>query len=85
MAVRVLTLVATFYGTQVAGSVAWSLTDLGYGIMAWMNLAAILLLGGVAFKVLKDYTEQRNNNLDPVFRPDKLGIKDAGLWNEINK
>lgn len=85
MVVRILTLVATFYGTQVAGSVAWSLTDLGYGIMAWMNLAAILLLGGVAFKVLKDYTEQRNNNLDPIFRPDKLGIKDADIWNEINK
>ncbi len=82
-AVRVLTLVATFYGTQVAGSIAWSLTDLGYGIMAWMNLVAIILLVKVGLKVLKDYEAQRNSGLDPVFDPSALEIKDADLWLKI--
>ena len=83
--IRLLTMAATFYGTQVAGSIAWSLTDLGYGSMAWMNLVAVLLLTKIGVKVLQDYTNQKKQGLDPVFDPDKLGIKNAGLWNEIKK
>lgn len=85
MVVRILTIAATFYGTQVSGSLAWSITDLGYGIMAWMNLVAILMLLKVGIAVLKDYERQKKAGLDPVFDPEKAGIKDANLWSAIKE
>lgn len=82
---RILTIAATFYGTQVSGSLAWSITDLGYGIMAWMNLAAILMLLKVGIAVLKDYERQKKAGLDPVFDPKEAGIKNANLWSVIKE
>jgi AGCS family alanine or glycine:cation symporter len=34
----------------------------------------------VAFKTLKDYEAQMAIGLDPVFHPEKLGIKNADYW-----
>ncbi|OPC02231.1 hypothetical protein BAS09_10920 [Elizabethkingia ursingii] len=34
--------------------------DLGVGLMAWVNIIAILLLGNVTLKVWKDYKLKRN-------------------------
>ena len=37
-------------------------------------------------RVYKDYKEQRNAGVEePIFDPDKIGIKNADLWKEINK
>lgn len=75
----------TFYGTQVAVSDVFSLADLGFGAMAWVNIISIVLLTGVVLKLLKDYESQKKEGLDPVFDPERLGIKDAGLWNKIKQ
>ncbi|MCI9170816.1 MAG: alanine:cation symporter family protein [Lawsonibacter sp.] len=53
--------------------------------MAWMNLAAILMLLKVGIAVLKDYERQKKAGLDPVFDPEKAGIKDANLWSVIKE
>ena len=45
-----------------------------------MNLIAILLLQGPAFKALRDYERQRSLGLNPVFHPEPLGIRDADYW-----
>ena len=82
---RVLVLLMTFYGTQVAVSDVFSLADLGFGAMAWVNIISIVLLTGVVLKLLKDYESQKKEGLDPVFDPERLGIKDAGLWNKIKQ
>jgi AGCS family alanine or glycine:cation symporter len=62
--------------------IAWALGDIGLGIMVWLNLVAILILAKPALRVLKDYDEQKKQGLDPVFNPDKLGIKNAEFWTE---
>lgn len=85
LSIRLLTLVFSFYGTQVAGSVVWSLTDLGYGMMAWMNLLAIVLLVKIGIKVFNDYERQQKLGLDPVFDPVRAGIKNAELWSGIHQ
>lgn len=81
-ALRILILVATFYGTIKSAELAWTLGDIGVGAMAWLNLIAIFLLRKPALKAFKDYKEQRKAGKDPVFRPKELGIKNASFWDE---
>ena len=82
---RIFVLLMTFYGTQVAVSDVFSLADLGFGAMAWVNILSIALLSKVALKLLRDYEAQKKQGKDPVFDPEKLGIKDADLWNKVKK
>ena len=80
-----LFLVSVGYGTVHSAGVAWGLGDVGVGLMAWLNIVAILILQKPALACLKDYEEQRKAGLNPIFDPDKLGIKNADLWKEIKK
>ncbi|GAB3812314.1 alanine/glycine:cation symporter family protein [Pontibacter rugosus] len=77
---RALILGATFYGSIKTAESAWVLGDIGVGVMAWLNVVAIILLRKPALRALKDYQEQRKAGLDPVFDPVKLGIKHADEW-----
>ena len=73
------------FGAVRSAEVAWNLGDIGVGLMAWLNIIAILIIQKPALLALKDYQEQRRAGLDPVFDPEKLGIKNADLWKEIAK
>jgi len=53
---------------------------MGVGLMAWLNIIAIVMMHKVAFSCLRDYEEQKKAGLDPVFHPEKLGIKNAHYW-----
>lgn len=81
-ALRLLLLAATFYGSVKTAESAWTLGDIGVGIMAWLNVIAIILLRKPALRTLQDYLAQRKAGLDPTFDPEKLGIKNAGEWNK---
>lgn len=84
MVLKVVLLGATYYGAVKAAALAWTLGDIGLGLMVWVNIIAILLLAKPALKVLKDYERQKKDGLDPVFDPEALGIRNADLWKEIN-
>ena len=71
---------ATVYGTVKTADLAWGLGDIGVGLMAWLNIIAIILLQKPAFLCLRDYEAQKKQGLDPVFHPEKLGIKNADYW-----
>lgn len=73
-------IIATVYGTVRSATVAWDLGDLGVGLMAWLNIIAIVLMHKIAYKCLKDYEQQQAQGKDPVFDPVKLGIKNADYW-----
>jgi len=75
-----LILVATFYGSIKTAEMAWTMGDIGVGIMAWLNLIAIFLLRKPALLALKDYQKQRKEGLDPSFDPKELGIKNEDFW-----
>ncbi len=45
----------------------WALADLSMGMMAVINLTAILALSGTAFALLKDYESQRKAGKTPTF------------------
>lgn len=80
MLLRVLFLAATYYGSIKTAKLAWTLGDIGVGLMAWLNIIAILLLRKPALKLLKDYEEQRKRTKEPIFDPEKLGIDRVDFW-----
>jgi len=82
---RVIILGATFLGSVKTAESAWALGDIGVGIMAWLNIIAIILLQKPALRALKDYQTQRKAGLDPVFDAHKLGIKNADEWERRQK
>ncbi|MCK8059101.1 MULTISPECIES: sodium:alanine symporter family protein [unclassified Fusibacter] len=77
---RVALLVMTFVGSINSAGAVWALGDIGVGLMAWLNIVAILLLTKVGVATLKDYESQKKLGLDPVFNPEALGIKNADFW-----
>lgn len=84
-ALRGLLLFSTFYGSIKTAEMAWTLGDIGVGIMAWLNLIAIIMLRKPALLAFKDYQEQRKSGKDPSFNPQKLGIKNAPFWEEKSR
>ena len=58
---RILILVTTFYGSIKTAAVAWTMGDIGVGMMAWLNIIAILLLQRPALKALRDYQQQKKS------------------------
>ncbi|WP_149179302.1 alanine/glycine:cation symporter family protein [Streptomyces sp. TRM49041] len=71
-AYRMLVLVTVFLGALGTVSVVWNLADVFMGVMALVNLAAIVPLSVIAFRLLEDYQAQRRAGLDPVFTKDRL-------------
>jgi alanine or glycine:cation symporter, AGCS family len=77
---------AVYLGCVRAATIAWDLGDMGVGIMAWLNVIAIIILQKPALLAFKDFERQRKEGKDPVFSPTELGIKNAVFWeNEYGK
>ena len=68
------------FGAYHNAAMAWTLGDIGVGLMAWLNIVAILILQKPALLALRDYERQKKLGLDPSFDPDALGIRNAGFW-----
>jgi len=73
-------LVAVVYGSLRTAANAWTLGDIGVGLMSWLNIIAILILQKPAIQALKDYEAQKKAGKDPTFDPEALGIRNATLW-----
>ena len=82
---RIFLLVMAYYGAVRTSSLAWGMGDIGVGLMAWLNIVAILLLSRVGLATLADYERQRKSGQPLYFDPEKLGIRRAGLWKQINE
>ena len=68
------------FGAYHNAAVAWTLGDIGVGLMAWLNIIAILILQKPALLALRDYERQRKAGVEPVFDPEALGIRNAAFW-----
>lgn len=78
--VKAVFLVTVCFGTLKASSLIWAMADVGVGMMAYLNLIAILILQGPAFRALRDYEVQKRTGVNPVFHPEQLGIRGANYW-----
>ncbi len=77
---RITCLLAVFLGAQADFSMMWNIADITMGFMASVNIIAILLLGNIAVKVLKDYEKQRKEGKNPVFKAEEAGVENTECW-----
>ena len=78
---RITMLIVTYFAAINTMTLAWNMADIGVGLMAWLNIIAIILLRKVALNVFSDFEKQYRSGIkDPVFRADKTGIKNADMW-----
>ncbi len=80
MLLQALILFSVAYGAVSTAKDAWTLGDIGVGLMAWLNILGILVLQQPAFKALRDYERQKKQGKDPIFDPIALGIVGATFW-----
>ena len=71
---RVLVLMAIGIGALARLDAVWGLADISMGLMAMVNLVAIVLLGRWAFAALRDYNDQVTAGRDPVFIAEEAGL-----------
>ncbi|MDO5359988.1 MAG: alanine/glycine:cation symporter family protein [Jeotgalicoccus sp.] len=81
-----LALIASaFYGTVSTAGLAWQMGDLGVGLMAWINVIAILILQKPALRAFRDYERQyklqKQGKVDEiVYTPEREEFKDHNFW-----
>ena len=81
---RITCVVAVFVGALLDFTTIWTVSDILMGLMAIVNLVAILLLGGKAITALKDYMRQRKEGKEPIFRAAETGVGNPEIWDEAH-
>ncbi len=80
---RTLVLAMVMFGSVAQVQLVWNLADLFMGLMAFINIAIIMILGKIAFLVLDDFTKQRNTGKNPVFYAKSIPtLKNTDCWDE---
>ncbi len=79
---RALCILFVYLGSIADLNLVWGAADVTMGVMATLNLVAIVGLSGVVYAVLKDYVKQYKQGKDPHFYLDNLPIKidNAECW-----
>lgn len=82
LVLRIVILAATLYGAVQNASIAWALGDIGVGLMAWLNILAIILLQKPALKTLWDYERQKRDGKALTFVPKTMDVVNATFWED---
>lgn len=81
---RLLILVSVYIGCLTTAASAWTLGDIGVGIMAWLNVIVIILLHRRVLVLVRDYDQQRDAGKDPVYDNRKYNFRHMEFWNKNN-
>ncbi len=79
---RLLILGSTYMGCVTTAKSAWTLGDIGVGLMAWLNLIAIILLHKKVVLLYNDYNKQKKTGADPEFDSSTLNLPDLEIWSK---
>ncbi|MGL6258367.1 alanine/glycine:cation symporter family protein [Vibrio sp. WXL103] len=81
---RLVVLGMVMFGAVASLPVVWALADVSMGLMAIVNLVAILLLSGIVVKLAKDYNRQLSEGKVPTFDandfPELQSQLEEGIW-----
>ena len=69
---RLAVLAMIMIGSVASLGAIWNFADLSMGMMAIINLVAILMLSPVAFSLFRDYEAQLKAGIEPVFDPSRF-------------
>ncbi|MGP8307005.1 alanine/glycine:cation symporter family protein [Vibrio sp. YIC-376] len=86
---RIIFLGMVMFGAEASLPVVWSLADVSMGLMAIVNLVAIILLSGIVIKLAKDYNRQLDEGKVPTFDandfPELKSQLEEGIWHNDKK
>ncbi|MBR0373231.1 MAG: alanine:cation symporter family protein [Mogibacterium sp.] len=74
---RIIATFLVFLGAVSSAGLVWDMADMAQGLMVVTNIPTIAIIGGVACKALKDYTDQKKVTDNPVFKAANIGLKDG--------
>ncbi|WP_025819622.1 alanine/glycine:cation symporter family protein [Shewanella marina] len=69
---RICVLGMVMFGSIAKISLVWNLADLSMGLMATVNIIALILLSGLAVRVINDYRQQIKSDDEITFDPHKF-------------
>ena len=85
---RIIVLGMVMFGAVASLPIVWALADVSMGLMAIVNLVAILLLSGTVIKLAKDYNRQLKQGKLPTFDandfPELQSQLEDGIWDKKN-
>nr|WP_301333983.1 sodium:alanine symporter family protein [Vibrio agarivorans] len=86
---RIIVLGMVMFGALASLPVVWALADVSMGLMAIVNLVAILLLSGIVVKLAKDYNKQLAEGKVPTFDaneyPELRSQLEDGIWDNTKE
>ncbi|MGY6772964.1 alanine/glycine:cation symporter family protein [Gallibacterium sp. ZY190522] len=71
MLFRMLVLAMVYFGAVQKMQLVWDMADTFMGLMAMINLIAILLLSPIVWLLLRDYQQQLKTTKSPIFKVEK--------------
>lgn len=79
---RIFVIFMILFGSLTEVNIVWNMADLSMGLMAILNLIAIIFLGKYAFLALKDYRHQKSLGiLNPIFKASTIpGLENVEEW-----
>lgn len=88
MLLRAIVLVMVLWGSLQSVATVFNAADASMGLMATINLIAIVMLSGTVAKLTKDYFAQKKAGREPVFvaaeYPELDGKIDRAIWSREN-
>lgn len=80
----VMPIMIVVWSTVTAGT-AWAVSEVALGLLVWVNAIVLVFMSNEVITIYNDYMSQVKAGKKPYFNPQKLGIKNADLWMDINK
>ncbi|WP_234495220.1 alanine/glycine:cation symporter family protein [Vibrio maritimus] len=86
---RIIVLGMVMFGSMATLPIVWALADVSMGLMAIVNLIAIILLSGIVIKLAKDYNQQLKAGKVPTFDandyPELKSQLEEGIWDNTKE
>lgn len=71
-----------FLGAGLDSGLLWGIADVTMGLMTLVNMPVIIILGKYAMRALDDYTKQRKEKKNPVFKAEDISLPHkTDFWN----
>ena len=83
IAYRVAVLAMVVWGSVSSLPTVWNFADVSMGVMALINMVAICVLSSIVIQVLKDFDEQLDSGMTPVFNRSKFPFLDKTMDNDV--
>ena len=78
---KIFFVISIFIGSIASVDTVWTMGDIAHGLMAWINVFTLILIGNQGVKIFRDYEKQEKEGKIPKFNPKKLGLDNASnIW-----